>query len=303
MSKYFRQIQWADLDEAYLRAAVLRARDEDLQGAGLLNKPTHEKDLTTDAIGFDRETGSAVLKARQPMVVCGLNLIPLILGAYGGPLEVNLKTQDGVYLHKDTELGTLTGSISQILQAERIILNFLQYLSGIATNTYEYCQMLADSPTRLLDTRKTTPGYRMLEKYAVACGGGWNHRLGLFDWILIKDNHLSGAGAASGQSLKERVLRAKQLYPDVALEVEVDELAQIEPALDGGADIIMLDNFDDIDLAKAVSLIKNRAITEASGGINLQRLQNIRSLGLDYISIGALIHQSQWVDMGLDWLY
>jgi len=212
---------------------------------------------------------------------------------------VQLHAKDGAMLKKGAVLATLTGDPRVLLAAERIMLNFLQRLSGIATETRRYAQALGRSRTRLLDTRKTTPAYRMLEKYAVACGGGWNHRLGLFDRVMLKDNHLALLG--SNEGLAAAVTRAKKSAPDLPVEVEVDRLDQIPPVLDAGADIILLDNFTVPQLRRAVALIYGRAFTEASGGITMKTLPKLASLGLDFASTGALVHQSSWVDLGLDW--
>jgi nicotinate-nucleotide pyrophosphorylase (carboxylating) len=184
------------------------------------------------------------------------------------------------------------------LQAERVLLNFLQHLSGIATETRSYVDALKGSTTALLDTRKTLPGYRVLQKYAFGCGGGYNHRIGLFDRVMFKDNHL----VLTGARLTETVELARKVHPELPVEVEVDALEQIEPALTGGADIILLDNFTPEAIQEAVRLIAGRACTEASGGITRNTLTHLGQLELDFISTGAPIHQSTWKDIGLDWL-
>ncbi|MET0261923.1 MAG: carboxylating nicotinate-nucleotide diphosphorylase, partial [Rariglobus sp.] len=218
---------------------------------------------------------------------------------YGGNASVQLRSRDGKSLAKGDVLATLTGDPRILLSAERVILNFVQRLSGIATQTHAYAAALGEGRTRLLDTRKTTPGWRMLEKYAVACGGGWNHRLGLFDRVMLKDNHLALLG--SSDDLAAAVARAKKAAPDLPVEVEVDRMTQIPPVLAAGADVILLDNFTPARIKKAVTLISGRAFTEASGGITLKTLPKFAGLGLDFVSTGALVHQSVWVDIGLDW--
>ena len=195
----------------------------------------------------------------------------------------------------------LTGPSGPLLQAERILLNFLQHLSGVATETRNYVDALKGSETVLLDTRKTLPGYRVLQKYAFACGGGHNHRIGLFDRVMLKDNHLAVAGATGGDRLTETVRLARTACADLAIEVEVDTLEQIPPVLEAGADIILLDNFSSEELKEAITLINGRACTEASGGIQIDTLPALGSLGLDFISTGAPVHQSKWKDIGLDW--
>ena len=298
----FGRLRWEDLDPAYLSGLIELARQEDLEGAGLKTRPSRQEDLTTVATVDPSLRGRARLCARRDMVVCGTSLIPLILEVYGGDCLFEPACSDGDSLLAGGCLGVLSGPVVPMLQAERVILNFLQHLSGISTHTARHVQALEGSPTRLLDTRKTTPGYRMLEKYAVACGGGWNHRLGLFGWILVKDNHLASGGASSGMSLETKVREVVEKNPGVSVEVEVDRLDQIEAVLAGGAHIIMLDNFCDQDLVCARDMIQGRAVTEVSGGITEERLRRIAPIGLDFASCGGLVHQSRWVDIGLDWI-
>jgi nicotinate-nucleotide pyrophosphorylase (carboxylating) len=185
--------------------------------------------------------------------------------------------------------------------AERVLLNFLQFLSGVATETLKYVDALGVTSTRVLDTRKTTPGYRMLQKYAVACGGGWNHRLGLFDRVMLKDNHLAADGSQAGEPLTGLVKRAREQNPDMLIEVEVDNLEQVPAVLAAAPDKLMLDNFRTPDLQTAVDLIGDRACTEATGSITLTTLPEMGPLGLDFVSTGALVHKSVWKDIGLDW--
>ena len=298
----FKQLQWQDLDLSVIVHLIRLAKAEDLEGAGLLQDFPYLLDVTSDAMLEPGVTGCSKLMARKDLVVCGVELVPLVLDVYGGNCEFRAECNDGDRLRKGQCIGTLEGDVIEMLQAERVLLNFLQKLSGISTLTSTYVQALAGSTTRVLDTRKTTPGYRVLEKYATACGGGWNHRRGLYEWILVKDNHLSGAKATEGDALAEKVSRAKMRYPDVWVEVEVDRMEQIPPVLQAGADIIMLDNFDNSLLKEAVELIGGRAITEASGGVEVDRLPAIGRTGVDFVSTGATVHQSQWIDIGLDWV-
>lgn len=294
-----KRLTWDDLDLAHLRHLVELARDEDLGGLGLRQRPAVAGDRSTGSLGRAPRAASAHLVAREAMTVCGLPLVPLILSAYGRGATLQSRTRDGKTIPAGAILGTLHGDPRVLLSAERIILNFIQRLSGIATLTRRYADALGSSRTRLLDTRKTTPGYRMLEKYAVACGGGWNHRLGLFDRVMLKDNHLALLGETG--DLAAAVARARKLAPDMPVEVEVDRLDQIPPVLAAGADVILLDNFTPARLKRAVALIGGRAFTEASGGITLKALPKLATLGLDFASTGALVHQSAWVDIGLDW--
>ena len=293
------RLTWDDLDRAYLRRLVEMARDEDLEGAGLLKKPARGGDRSTAALATTPRLGRADLVARTSLVVCGLPLLPLILSAYGTRAAVQPRLQDGRRAEPGEIIATLEGDPRVLLGAERVLLNFLQRLSGVATAAAAHVAALGPGRTRLLDTRKTTPGYRMLEKYAVACGGAWNHRLGLFDRVMLKDNHLALLG--SSDDLAAAVKRAKKAAPDLPVEVEVDRLDQIPPVLAAGADVILLDNFPPAKVKKALALIRGRAFTEASGGITLKSLPRYAALGLDFVSTGALVHQAVWADIGLDW--
>ena len=276
------------------------ARDEDLAGAGLLVRPPRAGDATTAGQRLTG-TGTADLVAREELVVCGLGLVSIVLDAYGRGCTVEARVKDGTLVAAGTVVATIAGPSRLLLPAERVLLNFLQRLSGIATTTHRHVRALGDSNTQLLDTRKTTPGWRMLEKYAVACGGSANHRLGLFDRVMLKDNHLAAAGATAGERLAAAVRRARAAAPDLPIEVEVDALTQIPPVLEAGADIILLDNFTVPQLRRAVALVGGRAFTEASGGVSLRTLPALAGLGLDFVSTGALVHHSVWIDIGLDW--
>jgi nicotinate-nucleotide pyrophosphorylase (carboxylating) len=295
------QLSWSDLDPDYLRQLVGLAKIEDLAGAGLAERPERLGDVTT-ALMPEGAIGTAQLIAREPMVVCGLGLVQLALNSYGEGCSFEAQVQDGGRVTAGDSLGTLTGPSGPLLQAERIILNFLQHLAGIATETRAYADALSQSDTVLLDTRKTLPGYRVLQKYAFACGGGYNHRIGLFDRVMLKDNHLAVAGATGGGRLTEMVSLARSACEGLAIEVEVDTLEQIPAVLEAGADIILLDNFCEDDLTAAIELIGDRACSEASGSIQLDTLASLGILGLDFISTGAPVHQSTWKDIGLDWL-
>ncbi len=301
------RLSWSEIDQDYLRQLVSLAKIEDLAGAGLTNRPERLGDVTT-ALMPENTKGSAQLTAREPMVVCGLDLIPIIFKVYSSnPIDeascqFTPLVQDGQSLSAGSSIGQISGPADSLLQAERVLLNFLQHLSGIATLSAKYVTALGDSQTTLLDTRKTLPGYRVLQKYAFACGGGTNHRMGLFDRMMLKDNHLAVAGAVGGNRLTETVSLARSTCSDIPVEVEVDSIEQIQPVLDAGADIILLDNFSIEELKTAIELIGDQACTEASGGIQIETLSKLGALGLDFISTGAPIHQSTWKDIGLDWL-
>ncbi len=298
---FAQRLAWAELDPAYLRQIITLAREEDLAGAGLA-RPVTPGDVTTSALVSDAPA-RADFVARQPLTVCGLPLLPLIFESFGSKCVVKPAPGrvDGQTVAKGAVLATVTGPAATLLKTERTALNFFQKLSGVATQTTRYVAALSSSTTKLLDTRKTTPGFRMLEKYAVACGGGWNHRLGLFDRVLIKDNHLAAAHATAGERLAAAVRQARARHPKLLIECEVDELAQIPPVLEAGADVVLLDNFAPVDLVKAVALVGQRACTEASGGVTLEYLPELGRIGLDFISCGALVHHAPWADIGLDW--
>ncbi|MEO0795550.1 MAG: carboxylating nicotinate-nucleotide diphosphorylase [Verrucomicrobiota bacterium] len=295
---------WESIDLEWVEKLIELAYEEDIQGGGFAVKPARSVDATTQTVISPRE-GRARLVARHPMSVCGLRLAKYVLRFYGdklGSVSLVPRTDDGGQVGGGTVLAELHGSTQTIITAERVLLNFLQHLTGIATETARYVAALGSTSTRLLDTRKTTPGYRALEKYAVVCGGGWNHRLGLYDRIMLKDNHLAAAGASTGERLADAVRLAREKRPDLGVEVEVDEIAQIGPVLDAGADVILLDNFSIDELKQAISLIGDKSLTEASGGITLETLPALGQIGLDFISTGATVHQAKWADIGLDWV-
>jgi nicotinate-nucleotide pyrophosphorylase (carboxylating) len=194
----------------------------------------------------------------------------------------------------------ISGSAHAILTAERVALNFVQRLSGVATVTAAFVAAVAGTRARILDTRKTTPGWRRFEKYAVACGGGRNHRTGLFDMVLVKDNHLAALRGEKPNAIAAAVARARKKFPQLKVEVEADTLAQVAQAVAAGADIILLDNMTLPQLRSAVKLATGRAPTEASGGVNLKTVRGIAWTGVDFISVGALTHSARAVDLGLD---
>lgn len=254
----------------------------------------------SSALIEDPIEGAWCLVAREPLVAAGVALVERILEIYQCRAVWNPRVKDGDAVDAGAVLGRVRGRVAAVLVAERVILNFLQLLSGIATLTARFVEALGGRGTRLLDTRKTPPGYRYLAKWAFACGGGYNHRFGLWDRVMLKDNHLAAGREDTGMALSQKVAAARSRFPELPIEVEVDRLEQIGPVLDGGADVILLDNFTDPELAEAVARCRGRCLTEASGGIGLDRLAGIADLGLDFISTGAPIHQARWVDIGMD---
>lgn len=303
-SHLVRRLKWGDLDEKYVEGIVRTARAEDIEGAGLAVLPKIAADITTRSLMPSART-RASLRARRDMTVCGMELARIVLKVYeeaSDDFECRLApvARDGDRVPAGGELGTIEGSARVILQAERVMLNFLQRLSGVATETAKYVAALGGSPTKLLDTRKTTPGLRVLEKYAFACGGGYNHRIGLFDRVMLKDNHLAAAGASGGEALAAAVRAAREKNAGFAIEVEVDSIGQIPPVLEAGADVIMFDNFSNSDIAEAVKLVGGAAWTEISGGVTLESVGELGKLGADFVSTAAPVHSSRWIDIGLD---
>jgi len=258
-------------------------------------------DRTTLALIPEASTATAALIARTPGVVAGLQIAAMVIGQVDANLKMTFNVEDGAGVTRGDVIGTVAGSLRSILIAERTALNFLQRLSGIATLTRKFVDASASTNAVILDTRKTTPGWRLLEKYAVKCGGGVNHRIGLYDAILIKDNHIAGVSG----DVVEAVLRARA-YPGNAgleVEIEVDSLAQLERVLSVHPEIVLLDNMSNQLMREAVALRDRLAPgtkLEASGGVNLTTVRAIAETGVDRISVGALTHSAPALDIALD---
>jgi nicotinate-nucleotide pyrophosphorylase (carboxylating) len=299
--RLIRRLAWAEIDKLWLKKLAQEAREEDINGLGLVEKVSRPGD-STSALFSRTDRAQAALVARQGMTLAGLGFISIILDEYGTGWRVNLNYQDGDTVSAGAVIAKIEGPVQNLLMAERTILNFIQKLSGVASLTKTYCTALGSSSTKILDTRKTTPSFRVLEKYAVAQGGGYNHRLGLYDRVMIKDNHLAASGATKSERLKQCVVRAREARPDLLVEVEVDAIEQIEPVLEAGADIVLLDNFSLPQLTEALPTIRGRAWTEVSGGVTLNTIPRIAALAPDFISVGALTHSAVWADIGLDWI-
>jgi len=242
----------------------------------------------------------AVMVAREAAVISSLQFAVLAFKECDPNAQIELKTSDSKSVLPRTALMSIDGRARAILTAERVALNFVQRLSGIATLTAKFVDAVKGTKARILDTRKTTPGLRRAEKYAVACGGGQNHRFGLFDMVLIKDNHLAALRDAAPSAIAAAVTRAHKQYPKLKVEVETDRVEQVEQALAAGADFILLDNMSTDELRRAVELVQGRAKTEASGGVNLSTVRQIAETGVDFISVGALTHSAPAVDIALD---
>ena len=278
------------LPDEELRRVVRQALAEDV-GPG---------DVTTLATVPETATARALMVAREHLVPAGLALAEAAFLELSPRLQIERLVRDGQPVARGEGLLRVSGATRAILTAERVALNFVQRLSGIATLTAAFVAAIQGTRAHILDTRKTTPGWRALEKYAVTCGGGRNHRFGLFDQVLIKDNHLAALRDEEPNAIAAAVRRAREKFPRLKVEVEADTLGQVRQAADAGADIILLDNMSTEELRAAVKLIAGRAQTEASGGVNLQTVRAIAEAGVDFISVGALTHSARAVDIALD---
>ncbi len=257
-------------------------------------------DPTTGLLIPPELPGLGILRAKAGGVLAGLEVVAAVFDRVDAALNFAARQTDGTTLTPGMELARVEGSASSILRAERIALNFLQRMSGIASDTHRYVQAVAGCPARIVDTRKTAPGHRYLDKYAVRMGGGYNHRLNLADGILIKDNHIEALGSRE-MGLKEVVQLALARAPHtIKVEVEVESLAGAQEALDAGAPIIMLDNMPVELMRQVMALIGDRAVVEASGGINLDTVRAVAETGVHLISVGSLTHSTQALDISLD---
>ena len=253
-------------------------------------------DLTAQLMLDEDATSTFHMMAREPMLIAGIQVAARIFKRYDPRLEITTFVKDGQLAAKGDKLLTVTGPSRSIVTGERPALNILQRLCGIATETARYCKEIESTNARLIDTRKTTPGLRMLEKHAVTCGGGLNHRLGLDNGVMLKDNHIAIAG-----SIAKAVERVRKHLPVLTkIEVECDRLDQVTEALAAGADVIMLDNMSLEDMRTAVKTIAGAAKVEASGGINIKTIRDVALTGVDYISTSKITQAAPAVDIGLD---
>lgn len=259
-------------------------------------------DVTSEATIPAEHRSKAVIVAREWLVLAGAEIAELTFGEVDAGLLVTRTVSDGDRISPGQTILTVSGRTRSILTGERVALNFLQRLCGVATLTARFAEAIAHTKARILDTRKTTPGWRLLEKYAVSCGGGRNHRIGLYDLVLIKDNHLAALTDAEPNAVAAAVAKARERFPELKVEVEADRLDQVAQAVEAGADIILLDNMSNDDLRAAVAFVDGRAQTEASGGVNLQTVSGIAETGVDLISVGAITHSATAVDIGLDYV-
>ena len=271
-------------------ALIDRALAEDTQGG----------DVTTNALIPSDLTGEARLVAEEDGILSGLEAALAVFRRVDPGVETHADHAEGAGLEPGMAIGSVSGPVASILTAERTALNFVRRLSGIATETSRYVREVAEYDVRILDTRKTTPGLRNLEKQAVAAGGGANHRRGLGDGVLIKDNHIE-ALRGQGMSLGETVGKARANAPhSLKIEVEIEDPNDVEEAISAGADILLLDNMSTADMSTAVKLAGGRVLIEASGRVSLRNVREVAATGVDLISVGALTHSSRALDIGLD---
>lgn len=263
------------------------AFEEDLASTG---------DITTDSLVDPQLPGHGFITAKEDLVLAGLNVAEAVFKRLDPGIKFTAHCQNGDFAAKGTQVLTVDGPFHILLKAERPALNFLQRLSGIATNAKSYTDLIKDLPTKLVDTRKTTPGWRALEKEAVRLGGALNHRMGLYDGILIKDNHIKAMGGSIATAVAKARLNAHHL---VKIEVETSTLDEVREALAAKADVIMLDNMPPAMIKEALAIINGKTLTEISGGINKDNLRQYAELGADLISMGALTHGAQSVDLSM----
>ena len=272
-----------------VQAAVEAALAEDLGLQG---------DITTNATVAASARAEAVIAARKPGVIAGLQLAEAAFRALDPNVRFEAAVSDGASVEKASVAARISGNARALLTAERVALNYMGRLSGIATLTQQYVKAIQGTPAKIADTRKTTPGLRAFEKYAVRCGGGQNHRTGLFDAVLIKDNHIVAAGGIAEAVIAARAAAGHM----VKIEVEVDTLEQLDEVLQHKIDAVLLDNMSPDQLRAAVKRVAGRCLTEASGGVNLETVRAIAESGVDMISVGALTHSASVLDLGLDFL-
>lgn len=260
-----------------------------------LQEDITSEDISTNAVMPESRKGEVQLICKQEGIIAGLGIFSRVFELLDDTVEIDLKCQDGDKVKEGQLMAVLTGDIRVLLSGERVALNYLQRMSGIATYTASIARLLEGSKTKLLDTRKTTPNMRVFEKYAVKVGGGFNHRYNLSDGVLLKDNHIGAAGG-----VKQAVQMAKEYAPFVRkIEVEVENLDMVREAADAGADIIMLDNMSPEEMKEAVRMIAGRAETECSGNVTRENVERLVDIGVDYISSGALTHSAPILDISL----
>jgi nicotinate-nucleotide pyrophosphorylase (carboxylating) len=278
------------MDFSVFHNLVQQALSEDI-GAG---------DITTIALIPEDERARAVIVARQKLSVAGLPLAEMVFNVLDPEIKCHIEVDEGDLVEEGTILMRVEGRARTILTGERTALNFIQHLCGIATHTSRFVEKVATGKTIILDTRKTIPGFRKLQKYAVLMGGGENHRFGLYDSILIKDNHLELVAGKGPGKIKRAVRMSRDAFPQKAVEIEVETADELSEALEAGAEAVLLDNFSPEELAQAVRLGGEQTRLEASGGINLETISTMAATGIETISLGCLTHSAPAADIALD---
>ncbi len=304
MPQDFHQLDWNPTIEDDLRQVVRLAVREDLD---------RQYDWTTVALVKPETQGRAAIVAREAGTIAGLRGVPVLIDEMHAAIEWQPRASDGDEVAAGAVVGELAGSARDMLTCERPLLNVIGRMSGIASLTRQYVQQIGDTKCRIYDTRKTTPGWRRLEKYAVRCGGGHNHRTGLFDALLVKDNHLALA-AEQGMPPADAVRTARDFLAqlrretrggEMLVEIEIDRLEQLDDVLAAGPDIVLLDNMPADELRSAVARrdqVAPQVELEASGGVSLETVRQIALTGVERISVGGLTHAARWLDLGLDWV-
>jgi len=278
-------MQNTELDFTEINKIITNALREDI-GTG---------DITTNALINEKDNCKAIILAKDDAVIAGMPIANRVFSIFDDKICFTIKVNDGEFVQKNQTVAEINGNARTILTCERLALNFLQRLSGIATYTHRFLKKVQKYNIKILDTRKTVPGLRLLDKYAVKMGGGTNHRFGLFDGVLIKDNHIKCVGGIVTAIEKAK----KENMDNLKTEVEVSNLNEVRDALRSGADIIMLDNMSVEEMSEAVNIVGGKAKLEASGGVNLDSVESIAKTGVDYISIGSLTHSPPSVDISL----
>jgi nicotinate-nucleotide pyrophosphorylase (carboxylating) len=290
-------IEFSSECQSAARLLVKVSLEEDLRDVG---------DLTSLSVISADLNATVNIVSRESGVACGLPVLPIVFAELSAPVTVEYQIHDGDEITKQTRIASITGPVQALLTGERTVLNFMTLLSGIASRTAQFVAEVQHTKAVILDTRKTFPGYRLLQKYAVRCGGGTNHRMGLYDGILIKDNHIAARGDSTCAAAVADARRyAVAHHVNAEIEIEVDSLKQLQDALQESPEIILLDNMSPAMLKQAVSIrdasASSSTLLEASGGVTLQTVRAIAESGVDRISIGSLTHSSPALDIGFDW--
>ena len=285
-----KKLNLPELDWTQINSLIDMSLEEDIKTGDATSISVIPEDVITEARFVTREK----------CVCAGLEVAKTVFLKIDNTVKWTSLVKDGDILEPGAVLASAKGSARSLLTAERTALNFLQRLCGIATTTLRYVEAVGDSSTKVLDTRKTTPGWRSLEKYAVAAGGGTNHRVGLYDRVMVKDNHRALAGLEGEGGIARSVKRARETFPALEVEIEADSLNEVKEAAEAGADYILLDNMTNEQMKEAIIINKCRSKLEASGGITIERIPSIAKIGVDFISVGALTHSVKAIDISLE---